>query len=466
MQKFASKYALAAHLSFLTVAPLVLLQYCSVFQTATAMLWIAFISLVWAFAAPSVLSSEGVHASRIRVLKGVKRDPLFWFSLAIALFAALRWLNSGIETIYDFDIQDWRVKGSALEFLPSAAKGSGYLEFSFAVSLVVLLVGTRHSLGRKARFFYVGFSSFIAAIAAIVQLVMWDSGDALLVARAACDIIDPSFIGTVYAVFAIASFFTIAISFENKWSLAAFLSTSTAVPLLANAVVFSTPTTIAFMLAAILLSLLAVFPYAIKNLQGSQIIKCLLSYIVSVVCAALLLMAISEDEFLLHKVSFFTDWQFFTKEIAAKREVLSGASLKIWLENIWLGCGLDSFRLELPFALSNEARDIVSPKQTAPLNGWWLLLTERGIVGTLVFVIVVIFLVFSLFYRLVLAIKSSFSADGEELAYSLSYMFFLPVIVLMFLTACTFFEVSAWRIDVLLPMCGFFVVGARSVRNG
>lgn len=465
MHKFASKYALAAHLSLLTVAPLVLLPYCSVFQTATAMLWVALVVSIWVFAAPSVLSSESVNASRKRVLKGVKRDPLFWFSLAIVAFTALRWLNSGIETIYDFNILDWKVKEASLEFLPSAVKGSGYLEFSFAVSLAVLFVGTRHSMGRKARFFYVCFTCFLAAVAALAQLVIWNLGDPLLAAKAACDLVSPSFIGTVYGVFAIASLFSIAISYENKWALLAFLSTLSAVPLTASAFLFSTPITIAFMAVAFLLSFIVLFPYVFINFHSSKIFKCVFSFAVSVVSTTLLLMSIAEGEFLLQKISFFSDWQFFSKEILTKKEVLSAASFKIWLENMWLGCGLDSFKLELPFAISNEAREFISPNQTAPLSGWWLLLAERGIIGSLVFLTVLVFLVFSLFYRFIKAVKHSLTPDGEDLKHSVSFVFYLPIIIAMFLTACTFFEVSSWRIDMLLPVCGFFVVGARSVRN-
>ena len=125
---------------------------------------------------PSIRPDELAHDARRRVLGDVLRDPLFWTSLVLVAFSALRWLNGGIEMVYDAELGDWRISEPALSFLPSAAKGEGLLELSCAVAFTVLVQACRHALGRGGRAFFLCSLSVLSGIAAFALVACWACG--------------------------------------------------------------------------------------------------------------------------------------------------------------------------------------------------------------------------------------------------------------------------------------------------
>ena len=104
MQKFVSKYALAAHLSLLTAAPLLMSPFFPKQVVAQVLLWLSLVCATWVLMCPSIRPDELAHDARRRVLVDVLRDPLFWTSLGLVAFSALRWLNGGIEMVYDAEV--------------------------------------------------------------------------------------------------------------------------------------------------------------------------------------------------------------------------------------------------------------------------------------------------------------------------------------------------------------------------
>lgn len=47
----------------------------------------------------------------------------------------------------------------------------------------------------------------------------------------------------------------------------------------------------------------------------------------------------------------------------------------------WLGAGLGSYPLSITFFATPADWELISSCQTAPLNGFWLILAERGVIG-------------------------------------------------------------------------------------
>lgn len=430
------------------------------------MLWLALVGAVWVLLSPSVMSGERMHHARTRVLLDILHDPLFYVSLVIAAFAACRWANSSVDVVYDYALSDWRVARGVAGFLPAAAVGSGYFEFSCSIAFVVLMQGCRHAIGRGARFFYILLCAILAGVSAVVALTGWSLGTEFFAKAASCPRTGTSFIGTAYMIYSVAAVYSVVSAFEYKWRSGAFTLVVLSGALMAAAFVFSPETNFIVLASVIVLSLASSLPFAVANLKSSALFKCVFSYLLVLTSATLLLFLAAEDSFLLEKVSFLTGEGYLSDALSAQRKILSAASFRIWSENIWLGCGIDAFRLELPFVLSDEAQIVVPVGQASPINGWWHVLVERGLVGAILYAVVLGFLLWSFFSRFVNASIRSFSVDDVTLRESLSHCFFMPVVIVAALVCCAFTDSSLWGADVLLPVCGFIAVASRSIRVG
>ena len=465
MQKFVSKYALAAHLSLLTAAPLLMLPFFEKGVVAQFFLWLSLVCVTWVLMCPSIRPDELAHDARLRVLKDVLRDPLFWASLVIMAFAAVRWLNGGIGMVYDAELGDWRISSPQLEFLPASAKGEGFLEFACATAFTVLVQACRHALGKGARAFYLSSLSVLSGVAAFALVTCWACGVQWAEALAECSRTEPSFVGTVFSVHYIASAFAVASALEFDWKRAALLVAVAMCGDLAAAFVFSPASTLAAFSIALFISLVLLFVYVVRRVSGSAALKFMLAAGVSIVLPTLFIIEFADPALVSAKISGFTGGGFFPKDFLEQRSLLSSISFKIWQKSFWLGSGLGTFPLELRFAVAPSGWRVLATSQMSPMSGWWMLVVERGIVGSVVVAVAFGFLVWTWFARLTGAIISNFSQDGRSFRSMVHPLCALPVIVTAFVVACAFTDSSCWRVDMLLPVAAFLAVGANAIRK-
>ena len=465
MQKFVSKYALAAHLSLLTAAPLLLLPFFARSSVAQVVLWLSLACAVWMLMCPSIRPDELAHDARQRVLKGMLRDPLFWTGLVLVAFSAVRWLNGGVETVYDAELGDWRISDPAFAFLPASAKGEGFLEFACSVAFVVIAQSCRHALGRKARAFFLSSLVLLAGVAALAYVVCWACGLQWAESLAECSRTEPSFAGTVFAVYYIAAVFALASAFELDWGKPALVMSIAMCGILAAAFVFSPSSTLAVFAIALFVSFAVLAVYVIRRVSASSALKFMLAIGVSVVLPTLFIMEFADPALASAKVAGFTGGGFFPKEFFAQRSLLSSLSFKIWQKNLWLGSGLGAFPLELRFAASPADWKVLATSQMSPMSGWWMLAVERGIVGSVMLATVFGFLVWTWSARLVGAVISEFSPDGRSFKSMVHPLCALPLATIALVVACAFTDGSCWRADMLLPLAAFLAVGANAIRK-
>ena len=432
---------------------------------AQVLLWLSLVCATWVLMCPSIRPDELAHDARRRVLVDVLRDPLFWTSLVLVAFSALRWLNGGIEMVYDAELGDWRISEPALSFLPSAAKGEGLLELSCAVAFTVLVQACRHALGKGGRAFFLCALSVFSGIAAFALVACWACGVQWAEALAECSRTDPSFVGTVFASYYIASAFAIACAFEFDWRKAALLVTLAMCGDLAAAFVFSPASTLAAFSIALFISIVVLSVHVVRRVSASSALKFMLAAGVSIVMPTLFIMEFADPALVSAKVAGFTGGGFFPKEFFSQRGLLSAISFKIWQKSLWLGSGLGSFPLELRFAMSPADWHTLAASQMSPMSGWWLLAVERGIVGSVLLAVVFGFLVWTWCARLVGAVISHFSPDGRSFSSMVHPLFVLPALVTAFAVVCAFTDGSCWRVDMLLPTGAFLAVGANAIRR-
>ena len=400
MQKLITKYGLAAHLAITAVAPLVL--------SPIASLWLAAIAAVWVVMEPSRIADEMLHDARRRVSSSVLRDPLFWVLVGLVIVSGIRALNSGIAMSYDAETSRWFLSAPPVSIMPASVEGTGLPLFSLAVVALPVLIGCRHALGKSARYAFLLVASALSGLGAVVMALMLRENVPEVVLLAKCPITEPSYVGSAFGVYLAASALALEAAFERRWLKAMPLA---ALAVLGNAVglFLFAPSIVAAMFAvATLVVFLYAFAYVRIKLGDSTEFKYLVVFGISLVMGAMLVMSIAPKSLLDGRIEPFTTGMFLPENFAAIRDALSSISSNVWKDGPWLGSGLGTFQYDLRFSASPSDWAVVTPLQKAPLNGYWLLLVERGVIGAFFLAVPIVLMLVTYLRRLVGGVTAAF----------------------------------------------------------
>ena len=440
MLSFVSKYATAAHLALMTVAPLFLFPFCSEWEIAKVLLWLSLLGAVWIVMSPSVKGDEKPHDARLRFASEVFVDPLFWFSLFLAAFAATRALNGGVAFAYNAENYIWTLTLPTAAILPGCVDGAGFLPFSMSVALLVVLQGFRHALNRSAVVGYLVSTTVLSGLSALVLIVALSYGNKVVLSLAECNYLVPSFVGTAYGIHflgGLAAFFCIV---ETNMAGVEFMTVLSLAATALGLAIFSPLLTLVVFAIAFVVVVMLSFALMGRELAGVRSLRCTLAVLILMAAAASPFFFFDASSAISARCDDILSLRVLPAEFANVRAVLSDIALRVWKENPWLGSGLGSFMLDIKFLATSADWSVVSPLQTASTCGWWQLLAERGILGALMIAIMGGFLVWAYVRRFVL----SFSLDRFRSIHCLG-----PVVILV-LTALAFFDCSFLRVDVLL----------------
>ena len=423
MQKLVSKYGLAAHLGFLTVAPLVLLPFFDEVTVGIAMLWLTLVAAIWFIMEPSRIGSEAPHSARARVIRTFVRDPFTYFMLLMVILTLLRWINSGIGLKYDAELMSWVMREPAFPLLPGSVSGHAFLPFVTAVSLFVVLAGIRHGLGRMAR---TSFALVAAGIAAIAGLVMETSSSGLsyvfALLLAVCAIFsaneDQSLKGEMFAALGIVGTMIGIVKFCSKLE-------------------------IAMAAGAFLLLLVLAYMLVSRRIEGGG------SFLIAVVViAAVSLSGIA----IVYFGRIPLDLEFFDSALAEKQQVMGSISFKVFQEYPWIGTGLGSFPIDMKFYATSADYKHIFPGSIEGLTTWWYLIAERGVVGSAFLLTGFGFLTWTYFHRIFIQF------------FSLTWRPFnvLFLVASAFAVAAGFFSTELLKCDVLMLMVATLALAASS----
>jgi len=440
VQKIVSKYALAAHLALMAVAPLFLLPFLGRNATATVLLWFSAFGLVWLLMEPSRRRGEMPHNARTRVSRAVLHDPLFWFSLVLVVYTGVRAINGGVGLGYDAELMVWSLRTPAFDMLPGCVDGAGYFPFASVVAVSVIFQAARHALGRSARAAFLLGGSVGSAIAAIVLAFAISYQNDRVLALARCNVTFASYFGTVFGLQFLGGVAALFATVENGWMrvepLAAFGLVGNAIGL----VVFSPIATIAAFLVAFLALAVVSFALSRRRLEGSGSFRCALAILMALAAPVMYAMATTSFPEMGAKIADIRSVRPFHDGFFAMRESLSAIALKTWKANPWIGTGLESFPLDIRFMATEADWAVVSPSQLTALNGFWQLLTERGVIGALMIAVALGMLLWTYVSRLVESFSSVRFAPEH----------FVGPLALMALVALAFVDCSFLRPEVLL----------------
>ncbi len=443
MHRVIAKYGLAAHLAILAVAPLFLFPFCSASATASVVLWLSLVAAAWCLLVPSVRSGEPLHSARQRVLSGICRDPLFWTSLAIAVFAGLRALNGGVRMVYDVEDSAWRLASPMVEAFPGVVDGTGFLPFAVAVALVIVMVGARHSLGRAARMVFLLVASAGAGLAAVVALVLANQGSEVCRQMLVASPNEASFFGFAQGIYFLCGIVALTTAFERAWVRAMPLFTLAIGGTALGVFVFAPAAASILFGSLALVVLLAAFVYLFFRVGRTSQFRYVAVLGIALALAALAAAFVLPPALLQEKLEAFRDFALVPDGFFELRGTLSEIAQRAWKTAPWAGTGLGSFALDVRFQATSEDW-LVLPRGVATIsNGGWLLLAERGIVGAVSVALPFCFIAWSFMRRVVTW------ATGGDLSAPHPGVLLAPL-VLAALAASVPFDCSFLRPDALL----------------
>ena len=464
VQKLIAKYGLAAHLAILAVAPLFLFPFCATGTVAWVLVWLVLPVALWTVLEPSLRGGEYLHDARRRVVKAVFRDPLFWASLVLVVFTGFRALNSGISLSYNAEASVWLISSPTFPILPGVVGSAGDLSFAVALACAVLLQACRHSLGRSARMAFLLLASFLSGLAAIIALVALHGGAADALALLPSDGgAARSFVALAFGLHLIGGLVALIAIAEYRWRFSFFLLLSAIGGNAAGLFAFAPAYLSAAFVAAGILALAYVLVFSFLVFSSSDGFNLMVTGGIALVLGGLLAAAILPKAVMDERLAAFTGFALFPERFWEIRGMLSAVAFKSWISHIWIGTGIDSFPLDFRFAAQDADWALLPRGATAVANGWWLLLAERGLVGTVFFVLPFGFLLFTYVRRLAGGVRTRALPHPACLI--------APVAMALFV-ATGFVDCSSLRAEVLMAMCAYLAVSAaafprmRGNRNG
>ena len=390
--KLITKYGLATHLALLASLPCALLPFLSERALGITILWLSALAVLWLLVEPSILSGEHLSSARARVRRGLVRDLIFWFFLVAVGFAAVRWLNGGIELRYDPE-QAWSVSQPMVDILPASAGNSGFLPFAVAVGAGVLALGVLHGLGLSARISFGLTTGFLFGVAGLVCAIFVCLESEPLVRLALRGFLPQPpvaplpFYGTSYGL-ALALSIVAGTQAEGRKWFASRIFFCVAVAGNLSGLLFFAPSllTIAYL---VVIGLFMVFAFVHLSRVGSvgRVAYSLTMIVFGAALAISLLLAVAPEAVTQAKIEGMSPSVAFPETYRSVAEMLERVSRLMWRESPWRGAGVGAFNLQAQFLAEKSDWTMLSPKVSAALSGYWTVLAERGILGCIVLAI-------------------------------------------------------------------------------
>ena len=448
-----SRFGLATHLALAAALPAALAQFVAIDFLSVAMLWVSLAAWCWMLFEPSVLSGETVSRARARMLGGVVRDPFVWFMILATAFAFVRWLNSDIKLFYDAEKTIWTVKDPSMSILPGSVGDAGFFPFVLTVVISTVVVGVRHALGRNARIWFGVMIGVFAAVGGLSSVICGASGIESFRESALATYGSKAFFGSAFAMILPLS---IACGIEAEERGLTKLRLCFAFAVAGNAAA-------AFVFLPILMSLPYLLLSAVVSIMALVLCKqregaaacaraaSMLAF--GVIGAASAVMVPSYKEIIQEKKAGLDATKVFTPALADRNEALNRVSVAMWKDYQWSGVGLGAFKLQVPFYAARDDWQVLPSRPEQPSSGYLSILTERGIVGSLFWVVGFGFLLGTWLLRLAGSIAWYRSRDEGR-----AWFFSVPTIVWAGLASAVCLLADAYFSSGIvlssIPVCG------------
>lgn len=391
------------------------------------------------FFEPSVLAGETVSRARSRMIGRILRDPFAWFLLVASLFALARWLNSGVRLFFDAEKSVWSVREATVAMLPASSGDAGFLPFVTVAVAATVIVGARHAIGRNARIWFGVVSGAFSAIGGLAAAVSVAFGADTFRESALAGFGVPFFAGSFFA-FALPVAIACGIEAEERGMTKARLLFALAVTGNAVGAFVFLPTVLGMVYLSVSVAVAIAALALCKRRQGAAACARAASMLaLGIVGAASVVLVPSYKDVVQRKFSEVAVEKAFPPALSDRNEALRRISFSMWKECQWGGVGVGAFKLQAPFHVSKEDWAVLPPRPELGPNGYFTLLAERGIVGSIFWFAGIAFLLSSWVVRLVGSVRWH-NAQEEGRA----WVFCMPVTAWAGVAVLALALVDAW----------------------
>ena len=400
-----SRYGLATHLALAAALPAALAQFVSAHTLSVSMLWVSLAAWIWLLFEPSVLPGETVSRARARVTSGIVRDPFAWFLFLATAFAVIRWLNSGIALFYDAEKTVWSVKDPALSMMPASSGDAAFLPFAAIVAITTVVTGIRHALGRNARIWFGVSAGAFSAIGGLAAVICAALGMEPFKSAATASFGEAFFSGSAFA-FILPVAIACGIEAEERRITKARLLFALAVAGNVVAAFVFLPVFLAAAYLSVSVVVAVVSLVLCNRREGAAACARAASMLAfGIVGAVSAVMVPAYKPVIQEKVAGVDAEKAFPLALKDRNEALQRVSVAMWKDFQWSGVGVGAFKLQAPFYVEKDDWAVLPPRPERGPNGYFSVMAERGIVGSLFFIVGIGFLVFVWVSRLVQSIQ-------------------------------------------------------------
>ena len=451
IQRYIIRYGLAVSAALVAALPMSIAAWAGEHDAATVSMWLTFFAWEWLLMEPSLHAGETLQDARARVRSSVVRDPVFWIFAAGALFAALRWINSGLHLVYDPETARWAVSAPAIAWFPSAAGELGRTSFAVASALATVVAALRNGMGRSARSMFLLVASAVAGLGGIVAAVLACCGSETLVAAAGGGLWQASFPGAPWTVWLFCAVVSLSAAEERAWRKAGGAAAFIAIAGCAAGTVFFCPAPVAALwLAVAVFAMFFSFVYTGTNSSLAASLRSFVLFSTAVAAAVILFFSAAPEKTVSEKLAGIEPAATLPSGHERMREALVANALRVWKDRPWLGAGLGGYPLRAPFFAAGDDWNDLPAKPAFVPNAFVQAFAERGISGGLFLISALLALFASLIARLAAAWRRHASGAAEAPPFHLSF----PVI--------------GWGPVVLVPVLVFegFNVSSPALSSG
>lgn len=419
-------------------------------------MWLSLAAAIWIFMEPSRINAESLASARRRVAKTVVRDPFFWFCLALFAYGMVVLFNTGVAPAYDPESMKWHMMPAPMPLLPASAAGYGADALAEILALTVVLQGCRNALGKNARLAFLVSVSFVSGVVALIWAGFLPLGGETFLSMAECSVSDPRYRGCVFGIFSVASASALPAVFVCRWHKCLIFVFAGIVGNVIGLLLFAPPACTALFAAVHLLLFLYSFFYIFRETGSMVEFRYAVVFLIALTLAAIAAFFVLPEDLFSSKTAPWTTGDFLPMAMLDTRKVLSGIAFSVWHDAPWLGSGMGTFVHDIGFFADDGLFALLPHGQAMPLNGYWHVLAEGGIVG-------VVFLALTYGFLFFTFVRNLLRGVGKGMPSPLCWAGLLAVIAVALEGAvdCSFSTPGA-----LVALCALMALSAASFPKG
>jgi hypothetical protein len=438
IQKFLTKYGLAAHVACVCTFPIFLIAY-PVSGGMLSLVWLSLLVFEFMFMLPSVRRGETLADARTRVAHNLLWDPLFYVGAAIILFVGTQWLNSGCSLVYLTDADVWQMSKPAVSWLPFSVEPVAALSrLSLFIACWAVALALRDAMSRASKRFLLQTMSLVSGCFAMYAVMRASFKAEPFAGLANGEGV--SVLGAFCGFWMLVSMGVFADALERARRSALYLFVFGVMGNFAGMLFFANVITVAVYAVLAVILVFYWLVYLAPHVPTHTQLKLFMASILVFAVAVLVLVYLWPSNPVAHKISAALPFDKTLADLMATKEVRSQAALKIWEDYPWIGVGTDGFRHFVGLVINPKDWGLVMDQKAYVYNDWLQALCEYGVLGCGLLLAAIVIMVVPVAYRARIALLFGTGDDNDGRVYLLriSPIVFCGVLALLMCFAESF----------------------------